>query len=179
MIIICVKREHCQTQELAAAAAPRQRAATPPAAVDLATVHAAARGLLRSMDEAEPAPAASTAQLSTPAAASSAAEAPSAAQDGTIMDRQAAQPPVPSGDVIVRDVPETQPPADASSEAAAHLTCCQSGRRFHLGCLSPQDQPLVRTPAPVPPARPTRNNAHACSAADDQAGAEFKSRRLK
>ena len=152
-------------QELAAAAAPRQRAATPPAAVDLATVHAAARGVLQSMDEALPAPAASTAQPST-AAAAPAAEAPPAGRDGTVVDGQAAQPPIPSGDVIVRDVPKTQAPTDAASEAAALVTCCQSGRRFHLGCLSPQDQLLVRAPATLLLGGPRNDNAHACNAAD-------------
>ena len=136
---------HCQTQELASAAAPKQRAATPPAAVDLATVHAAARGVLQSMNETVPILAAPMPQPSTLAAAIAAdSSAAPAAQNGMNVDGQAVQPPDASGDVIIRDVPKTQPPSDAASEAAALVTCCQSGRRFHLGCLSPQDQLLVR-----------------------------------
>ena len=67
-----------------------------------------------------------------------------------ILDGQTAPGPALTGDVIARDVPRTQPPTDATSEAAALLTCCQSGRNFHLGCLSPEEQLQVRLSPGVP-----------------------------
>ena len=115
----------------------------PPLAIDLATVHAAARGVLQAMDDAVLAPA----LLHQPSAAAAApAVQSSAAQDAVDEDEKASEAPSAGGEVILPDVPLTQPPADPAGEAAALVTCCQSGRRFHLGCLSQQEQQLVRQP---------------------------------
>jgi hypothetical protein len=62
-------------------------------------------------------------------------------------DENASQEPAAGGEVIIPEVPRTRPPADPAGEAAALVTCCQSGRRFHLGCLSQQEQQLVREPS--------------------------------
>ena len=135
---------HARAQEVEKAAVPLSQPVLQPVAVDLATVHAAARSVLQSMDEVLVAPA--SVPQPSPAAAATAAPAEPTAAVGVdrIADAKPSQAPSTNGPAILPDVPRTQPPADPAGEAAALVTCCQSGRRFHLGCLSQEQQQLVR-----------------------------------